>query len=324
MLITKQKIEVGKKITMQLPISIKSIDKEAGTLEAIFSTADVDRHGDKVMQDGWDLSMFKKNPVILNSHNYNDATEVIGSAENIRVESNKLQSSVRFAVNENPKAKIIFDLYANDFLHAFSVGFIVQEFKQNKDGTTDYYTIVKAELLEVSAVSVPANARALAKAKGIDTDQLPAEEENKENNTNQDDQPQPPQPESAAEPDKGADEIPKDNPDKEAAEQAAAGNGDGGDGGQAAEEQETQPAAGGAGTEPDAPVEPDNSIEKSYRAKVLSAIKTIESKEKAQIRAVAEIVNGMLNDTAHIPKKTAEQIRKRKVNQAIRALMQMR
>jgi hypothetical protein len=78
-----------------------------------------------------------------------------------------------FAVDANPKAKIIFDLYAGGFLHASSVGFIPTEFDKQKDGSTDYYTIKQAELLEVSAVSVPANAAAtLAKSIGIDTDEL--------------------------------------------------------------------------------------------------------------------------------------------------------
>jgi hypothetical protein len=79
----------------------------------------------------------------------------------------------KFAVDANPKAKIIFDLYAGGFLHASSVGFIPTEFDKQKDGSTDYYTIKQAELLEVSAVSVPANAAAtLAKSIGIDTDEL--------------------------------------------------------------------------------------------------------------------------------------------------------
>jgi len=76
-----------------------------------------------------------------------------------------------FAVDANPKAKIIFDLYAGGFLHASSVGFIPTEFDKQKDGSTDYYTIKQAELLEVSAVSVPANAAAtLAKGIGVEMD----------------------------------------------------------------------------------------------------------------------------------------------------------
>ena len=166
-------------------IEKKSVDVDKASLDAIFSTSDEDRHGDVVVQN-WDLRAFKKNPVILNSHNYDDAVEVIGRATNVKVVDGKLEGKIIFAVNENPKAKVIFDLYAGGFLNAFSVGFIPQEF--DKD-----YKILKSELLEVSAVSVPANARALAKAKGIDIDALETKgkgkngQRNNENTENEED-----------------------------------------------------------------------------------------------------------------------------------------
>lgn len=154
-------------------IKSQTANKENYTLEAIFSTDDEDRHGDIVRQD-WELKSFKKNPVILNSHNYYDALDVIGRAEKIKVVDGKLEGTIKFAVEENPKAKIIFDLYAGGFLNAFSVGFIPREW-------SDKGEILKSELLEVSAVSVPANAMALAKAKGIEVNKL-YEQPNNDNN----------------------------------------------------------------------------------------------------------------------------------------------
>ena len=147
----------------------KEVNKETFTLEAVFSTDDEDRHREVVKQN-FDLKQFKNNPVVLNSHNYEDATEVIGKIQPISVKDGALQGKIKFAVNENPKAKIIFDLYAGGFLNAFSIGFIPLEF--NKDDGS----IEKSELLEVSAVSVPANAYALAKSKGINVDELNEEE----------------------------------------------------------------------------------------------------------------------------------------------------
>lgn len=142
-----------------LGVKVKGVDEENCTLEAIFSTEDEDRHGDIVRQN-WDLKQFKKNPVILNSHNYWSATDVIGKAEKISVKNGQLEGKIKFAVEENPIAKIVFDLYKNGFLNAFSVGFIPKEF-------SDKGEILKSELLEISAVSVPANAYALAKSAGI-------------------------------------------------------------------------------------------------------------------------------------------------------------
>jgi len=169
------RIKSGQKSLTSIPVEIKEINKEKYTLTMIASSQDVDRHGDTILQDGWDLKHFKKNPVILNSHNYNDATEVIARATKTWIEGkgkkSKMLQTWEFAVDANPKAKIIFDLYAGGFLHASSVGFIPTEFDKQKDGSTDYYTIKQAELLEVSAVSVPANAAAtLAKGIGVEMD----------------------------------------------------------------------------------------------------------------------------------------------------------
>lgn len=300
---------------MQMPVEVKSIDKELGTLEAIFSTQDVDRHGDIVLQDGWDLSMFKKNPVILNSHNYGDAADVIGKASNVKVEGKKLQGKITFAVNENPKAKVIFDLYAGGFLNAFSVGFIPKKFKENKDGSTDWYTIEESELLEVSAVSVPANARALAKAKGIDTDVLGNEQDHENDDEGEDD------------------EIPQGDEVQTADGEPTPDDGDGGEGEPDEDDAAGDEDAGDSGDEEIVPekdkeadeIEPEEPKEASYARKVADALVRLESREKRQLRKAADIINGLLNgdeDGMRIDRKTKEQIRKRKVNQAIRVLMQ--
>ncbi|HBT75024.1 TPA: hypothetical protein DEB29_03430 [Candidatus Wolfebacteria bacterium] len=302
------KIKQGEKSYIQMPVEIKSVNKDMGTLDAIFSTQDVDRHGDVVMQEGWDLKHFKKNPVILNSHNYGDATEVIGKASNVKIEDGKLVGKITFAVAENPKAKVIFDLYAGGFLSAFSVGFIPKKFKENKDGSKDWWTIEEAELLEVSAVSVPANARALAKAKGIDVDELPQHEddESTEPGTEQD------------EPEGDDDELSEGDEVPEADEEKPADNSDDSEGEPAESDEEAEEHPGDAGDQQDvSPEEEVKPIVASYKHQVASALQRINDQERARLKKVAEIVDNLL--TADKP--AMEQIRKRKVNQAIRMLM---
>lgn len=312
----KRKLKKGEKAYMQLPVEVKTIDKELGTLEAVFSTQDIDRHGDTVLQEGWDLKNFKKNPVILNSHNYGDAAEVIGKASNVRVEQKKLQGKITFAVNENPKAKVIFDLYAGGFLNAFSVGFIPSKFKENKDGSTDWFTIEEAELLEVSAVSVPANARALAKAKGIDItvlekdiDEDDSDEDPIEDDPNEDTEPEEDE-EEAEEEETDEPETPEEEPETPA---------------EPAPEPETTPEEVPADPEPTPEPEPTPApVQTSYKSKVAKAIHSIESEERRAVRKAAEIIQSLLDgdkEGAKIEKKTLEQIRKRKVNQAIRMLI---
>lgn len=152
-----------------MSFDIKSVDEEKFEVEGIFSTDDEDRHGERVFQN-WDLKNFKKNPVILNSHNYRDITEILGKSTKISVKDNRLEGKIQFAVNENPKAKVAYELVRGGFANAFSVGYIGKEFDEK-------WNTLKAELLEISLVSVPANALALAKAKGIDVDVFLKEEE---------------------------------------------------------------------------------------------------------------------------------------------------
>ena len=143
---------MSKKEYVNIPINVKSAGED--TLWATLSTDTVDRHGEVVAQN-WNLENFMNNPVVLNSHKYDDTTEAIGRMEALVQKEHSLEGKIKFAISENPKAKIVFDLYKGGFLNAFSVGFIPGE-EEN-------------ELLELSAVTIPANALALAKAKGFDT-----------------------------------------------------------------------------------------------------------------------------------------------------------
>jgi len=213
----KRKPKAEKKI-IQMNIAIKKIDMENFIINGVFSTEDEDRHGEIVYQN-WDLKNFKKNPVILNSHNYGDITEILGKAVEITndKDTKKLTGAIQFAVSQNPKAKIAFDLYAGGFASAFSVGFMPKEFNDKGD-------ILKAELLEISLVSVPANALALAKAKGIDVDLLTkeADEDEEDDEEETDEEKEAREAEEKAEADKvEAERLEKEKADQEQADKEA-------------------------------------------------------------------------------------------------------
>jgi HK97 family phage prohead protease len=138
-------------VTTEFNVSEKSADDKK-VFDVIFSTADTDRHGDIVVQD-FDLKSFKKNPVILDSHNYNSIEHIIGRAKGVKVVDGKLKGQIEFATM-NPKGALAEKMAEAGFINATSIGFIPLDFSE--DGK-----IVKSELLEVSAVSVPANPKAL-------------------------------------------------------------------------------------------------------------------------------------------------------------------
>lgn len=320
---------------MNLPVKVKGVDVENKTLEAIFSVEKEDRHGDVIVQEGWDIKNFKKNPVILNSHNYNDAAEVIGKASNLKIENKKLTGRITFAVDQNPKAKVIFDLYAGGFLNAFSVGFIPKAFAEDKDGKTDWFKIAEAELLEVSAVSVPANAYALAKEKGIDGIEL-VEKDVEEETTEEDEEEETVGTDVCPDCDNEECTCKDDNDDEEEQETPQEKKirltkeledvtkelG---------EDEDTDEEESGDDDE-----EGDDSMiqhtgksikKKSINAKVLGAVKSIEKRETRKLKRVHSIVEKMLDDDASgakMSRKVLEKVRKRRVNQAIRELYGLR
>lgn len=145
-------------------------DTDSGNFKIIVSTADIDRQGESVNQNGWDLTFYKLNPIVLWAHDY--ASLPIGMATKIEVNDGKLIAEGKFAPAEaNPFAQQVRKLYDLGMLNATSVGFIPKEYDGKKDGL-----ITKSELLEFSFVPVPANPMALRldeiKLNGIDTQLL--------------------------------------------------------------------------------------------------------------------------------------------------------
>jgi HK97 family phage prohead protease len=123
------------------------------TVEAVISSSARDRDGDIVEASGWQLENFLKNPVVLWMHRYEAP---IGRSLEIRREGELLIARTRFA--RTPLAEEIWQLYKEGVLSAWSVSFIALEWEPLPSGGRRY---TKQELLEYSAVSVPANPEAL-------------------------------------------------------------------------------------------------------------------------------------------------------------------
>lgn len=142
-----------------------SVDETNHTIRGIFSTADEDRHGEIVNQDGWKLEEFMKNPVVLFAHDHYQPAigKIIELGKNT---VGDLEGMIQFAYEEYEFAATIFKLYAGGYMRAFSVGFMNDVIEY--DQTEDKVTLVENTLYEISCVNVPANAMALAYSKGID------------------------------------------------------------------------------------------------------------------------------------------------------------
>ena len=141
---------------------------EGPVVSFIASTANPDRYGDVINQRGWDLGKYRKNPVILLNHNANSLP--IGRGE-VDVVDGQLIVDVEFDMDD-PQAKEIARKTKAGFMNAVSVGFNpidatprnMLEKSHPAHGQSGQY-FDKAELLEISIVTIPANGEAVA-AKG--------------------------------------------------------------------------------------------------------------------------------------------------------------
>ena len=144
-----------------LNVTIKASDKdEDRTITAIGSTNDVDRDNDIIDIKGMNLKNFKSNSVFLWSHN--SSLPPIGKAESVSKTKDGLKFKLKFAEPDiNPQADTIFKLYKGGYLNAFSVGFAPDWEAASYNEKRGGFDFPKSELLEISAVSVPANQNAL-------------------------------------------------------------------------------------------------------------------------------------------------------------------
>lgn len=144
---------------------IKDINIGEQTLTAVISTNSVDRMGEVLDPKGVDMKNFQKNPIVAWAHDYKLLP--IGKALWTKKVQGGIMSKVKFA--SHAFAQEVFNLYREGFLKAFSVGFIPKDWEDGDGKKTPFRTYTKWELLEYSAVPIPANPEALSLAmtKGI-------------------------------------------------------------------------------------------------------------------------------------------------------------
>lgn len=162
------KLEKG--ILNKKDVSIITEDLGDRSVQFTISKEVVDRDGDILRASGCDFTNYMKNPVFLSFHNSREFP--LGKVTKFWVEGNSVKAIVYFPTleelstdpnNVSEKARLVdfcYCCYKTGMLNAVSVGFIPLEWTETKDG----YDITKWELLEFSAVAVPANQDAIAEA----------------------------------------------------------------------------------------------------------------------------------------------------------------
>ena len=146
----------------------------AGPLVFVASTGEVDRHGDTVAPEGWRLDAYRDNPVVLWAHDYGEPA--IGRAEAVWSDGRALRARLEFAPTEF--AGQVERLYRQGYQKGVSVGFRPLRFEERRDPVNGAFLgirFLEQELLEISAVPVPANGGALLADGTLGSAEAPAE-----------------------------------------------------------------------------------------------------------------------------------------------------
>jgi len=151
---------------------IKEADAEDFTIVAHVSTVEVDRDKEVVLPDGARLDRYRKNPIVLWHHDYGPDSLPLGKNLWIKTDKTGLLAKTQF----NAKAEFsrdVFQLYRDGFMSAWSIGAgdvqvkepTEEEIRSHPEWAGARGIWHSWELLEYSAVKVPANAGALTLSK---------------------------------------------------------------------------------------------------------------------------------------------------------------
>lgn len=128
-----------------------------GKLVIIASDETLDRHGEVLKLDSWDLTEFNKAPRLLVDHDHR-VESIVGKAENTQVDRSIGALTFEPVFHEITQlSKEVKEMVEQGFLDTVSVGFIPHG--PDKDGG-----IGRNELIEISFVTVGANPNARVKA----------------------------------------------------------------------------------------------------------------------------------------------------------------
>jgi HK97 family phage prohead protease len=150
--------------------SVRAEPLPGRSIRFIASTDNVCRDRGIVETRGWDTAEFSKNPVFLWAHQADQIP--LGRVVKTEVTPAGLVADVEFAgeAEKNDRAECVFRMFKAGFLSAVSVGFNVLEQRgpsaeERKAGAE--WVATRTELLEISAVPVPADPDALAISRAI-------------------------------------------------------------------------------------------------------------------------------------------------------------
>lgn len=143
---------------------VKDASGEERSITALVSTNAIDRDEEVLEPQGWRLKNYRKNPVVLFAHRYNEPP--VAKSVWIKRDEKGLLAKMNFA--ETAFADEIYQMYEGKFMRAFSVGFVPIKYQdydeEERKAGQPKRRYTEQELLEYSCVPVPANPEAVVQA----------------------------------------------------------------------------------------------------------------------------------------------------------------
>jgi hypothetical protein len=171
--------------TLNFQVEVRDIStQEPRTLLITGSTESIDRDGDILLSSGWKLGNYLKNPVVLWAHDHSRPPVGTSKAVYVDPRTKQLCFKVYFPTvaelstpGQPPSEHALFvdtlyNMYKSGMLSASSVGFTGTKSTPRADqGGVPLWqrgqVFTEQELVELSCVSVPANAEALVSARSM-------------------------------------------------------------------------------------------------------------------------------------------------------------
>jgi HK97 family phage prohead protease len=167
-----QQPQPGQKGFVRAFVQPSTIDEERRTMRFVCSTKDLDRYGEIVEPSAFEkwLPTFMENPLFLAGHLHignNGEPTSIGQWVDLQVTSEGLEGTAQF-LDGDELAEQYWNRYRKGVQKAVSVGFIVHSHEMRDveiNGVTQRVRVfTEVELVEISAVTVPANRGSLVRA----------------------------------------------------------------------------------------------------------------------------------------------------------------
>jgi hypothetical protein len=179
------KFNLAAPIRREFAVVPKILDEKAGLVRYTASDESLDCHGEIVRVKGWRFKFFAKNAPFINSHDYSDVRNLLGSVVAFGIEGAELVEDVKYAVTDagNTLADWCFKMVRDQHLKAVSVGFVPTSMCSKWDGDTKDFLAQVADLkldaataarlrcvyreqeqIELSQCIIGANPNALAKS----------------------------------------------------------------------------------------------------------------------------------------------------------------